>query len=85
MPVKGGSGGGGFEVRVSRVSGRAWILSTKKVGGKDRWEFIFAVCGGERKVCGRDQEVIHGRVESFRRGGVEDIVLKVFGLAVVTT
>ena len=50
----------------------------RKIGRKERWEFIFAVCGGGMRVCRRALEVIHRGVASFGRGGVEDFALKVF-------
>jgi hypothetical protein len=51
-----------------------------KVGGEDRWEFPFAVCGWERRVCGRAQKDIHCGVQILGRGGFENFVLKVFAL-----
>ena len=49
VPVKGGSGEGCFEGSVKGIT--QGLDFVRKVGGKDRWEFMYAVCGRERRVC----------------------------------
>ena len=52
----------------------------RKIVGEDRRKFIFAVCGGERRVCGFTKKLVHGGVQSLGRGGGEIFVLEVLAL-----